>query len=447
MSIQSLIDKPKQLLELINECLKPKDVEKKKFGEVFTPMKIVNEMLDKLPKKVWKNKELRWLDPATGMGNFPIAIYLRLMEGLKDDIKNEKERKKHILENMLYMCELNKKNVLICKQIFDINNEYKLNLYEGDTLKMKLKEVFNVGKFDVIVGNPPYNKEVVKHNISLPLYNEFVEMFIDKCKYMVFIIPSRWFAGGKGLTKFRRMMLQRRDIKMIKQFEDASEIFGKVVDIKGGVNYFLKDSGYDGECNFNGSMITLNKYDVFVDSKYYKLIDKLIEYDSIIRIYNSQDHYKVQSNDRRLCDDRTKLKCYVSKQKGFDKYIDKKYIKQKCDTWKIITTSASFKAGSGFGNTFIGKPNEIHCKSYISFDVKTEEEAKSLLSYMKCKLPNIMLSLRKKSHNLSSDTCKWIPLPPLDKKWTNKKVYKYFELDDDDIKMVRETPIIGYEEQ
>lgn len=131
MSLQSLIDNPKELLELINDCLKPKEVEKEENGEVFTPIKLVNDMLDKLPIEVWKNKNLKWLDPCCGMGNFPISVYLRLMEGLKDKIKDEKARKKHILENMLYMCELNKKNVLVCNQIFNINNEYQLNIYEG----------------------------------------------------------------------------------------------------------------------------------------------------------------------------------------------------------------------------------------------------------------------------------------------------------------------------
>ena len=141
LSIQSLIDNPKQLLELINECLKPKDIEKKKFGEVFTPMHIVNEMLDKLPENVWANKNLKWFDPASGMGNFPIAVYLRLMESLKEEIPSKKDRKKHILENMLYMSELNKKNMLICNQIFNINNKYKLNLYHGDSLELNIKNL------------------------------------------------------------------------------------------------------------------------------------------------------------------------------------------------------------------------------------------------------------------------------------------------------------------
>jgi len=169
MSLQSLIDNPKELLELINDCLKPKEIEKKENGEVFTPMILVNEMLDKLPKEIWKNKHLKWFDPATGMGNFPIAVYLRLIEGLKDEIKDIKERKKHILENMLYMCELNKKNVLVCNQIFDINNEYKLNLYEGDTLEFNQFETFKVKQFDIILGNPPYNKGGIKSHTGKQL--------------------------------------------------------------------------------------------------------------------------------------------------------------------------------------------------------------------------------------------------------------------------------------
>jgi hypothetical protein len=172
MSLQSLLDNPKELLELINDCLKPKEIEKKQFGEVFTSMILVNEMLDKLPIEVWKNKNLKWFDPATGMGNFSVAIYLRLIEGLKDEIKDGKERKKHILENMLYMSEINKKNILVCKQIFDINNEYKLNIYEGDSLKVN----YNI-KFDIIVGNPPYQDSNATGDNKL--YLDFTKMSLD----------------------------------------------------------------------------------------------------------------------------------------------------------------------------------------------------------------------------------------------------------------------------
>ncbi len=147
-------------------------------------------MLDKLPEKVWKNKDLKWLDPASGMGNFPIVIYLRLMKGLKEEIKDEKIRKKHILENMLYMCELNKKNILICKQIFDINNEYKLNLYQGDSLKIDIKKEWKIKSFDIIVGNPPYQDANATGDNKL--YLSFVKLCINILKdngLLLFITP------------------------------------------------------------------------------------------------------------------------------------------------------------------------------------------------------------------------------------------------------------------
>ena len=196
MSIQSLIDRPKELLELITECLKPKTIEKKTFGEVFTPIDLINKMLNKLPKEVWKNKNLKWLDPSVGMGNFMVVIYLRLMEGLTDIIVDEKERKKHILENMLFMCELNKKNVFVCKQIFDINNEYKLKIHQGDFLEFEPKKIFNVNNFDIIVGNPPYQDDT--GNKGNKLWTKFVEIILEKKSmlnnngYLLFVHPSLW---------------------------------------------------------------------------------------------------------------------------------------------------------------------------------------------------------------------------------------------------------------
>ena len=88
-------------------------------GEVFTPVDLVEEMLDTLPKDVWDNPELTWFDPATGSGVFPICVYYRLMEGLKDQIKNEKIRRKHIIEQMLYMCEIDSHNLKILEIIFN----------------------------------------------------------------------------------------------------------------------------------------------------------------------------------------------------------------------------------------------------------------------------------------------------------------------------------------
>ncbi len=91
------IDNEKELLEFISERLKPKTIEKKKFGEVFTPIHLIDEMLDKLDecyqkenkKSIFENEKLKWFDPANGLGNFPICVYLRLMNGLKKQIDRD----------------------------------------------------------------------------------------------------------------------------------------------------------------------------------------------------------------------------------------------------------------------------------------------------------------------------------------------------------------------
>lgn len=451
MSIQSLLDRPKELLELIADCLKPKAIEKKKFGEVFTPMNFINDnmlkdieeyWLKNKNENIWTNDKLTWYDPATGMGNYPIAIYYKLMEGLKIKIPDEKQRKKHIVEKQLFMGELNKKNCFIVRQIFNINNEFKLNLYEGDTLNININNIFGISKFDIIIGNPPYNEELTSVGAK-PLYNKFIEYYVNKCDLLSFIVPSRWFAGGKGLDKFRVMMINRTDIIYVKHYDDACKIFGNTVDIKGGVNYFLIDKNYNGLCDYNGVKVKFNTFDIILDNKYYSLVNKLLKFNNITDLYLGR-YYGIESNDKRLNDNNNNIKCYVSQQKGFIKYINKNEIKKDYNFFKVITARAAFGGNSGFGNIFIGNINEVHTGSYISFKVSNEDEAKSLLSYMKCKLPNFMLSLRKISQDINETTCKWIPLPPLNKKWSDDEIYKYFKLTEDEIKLIKETKISGY---
>lgn len=394
-------------------------------------------------ENIWTNEKLTWYDPAAGMGNYSIAIYYKLFEGLQTKIPNDEERKRHIIEKQLFMGELNCKNCFVIKQIFNINNNFKLNLYEGDTLQINILEKFNTDKFDIIIGNPPYNEELTKSGAK-PLYHKFIEYYMSKCNLLSYIVPSRWFAGGKGLDKFRKMMINRSDIVYIKHYNDACEIFGNLVEIKGGVNYFLIDKNYNDLCDYNGTKIKLNEFDVIINSQYYNLVNKFSNHNKITDIYHGQGHFNVKTNNPNLCDNDELIKCYVSQQKGFIKYIDNKYIKNDITTYKVITARASFGANSAFGNMFIGYPNEICSQSYILFEVKSEKEAKSLLSYMKCKLPNLLLSLRKSSQDISESTCKWIPLPPLTKEWSDKKLYKYYNLSTDDIKLIEDAQISGY---
>lgn len=449
MATINLIDKQEELFEFIELSLKPKEIEKKDFGEVFTPIDFINNKmlkdieeywLKKYKENIWSNDKLTWYDPSTGIGNYAIAIYYKLLDGIKKRIPDIEKRKKHIIENMLYMGEINKKNCDTVRQIFNKSNTYKLNLYEGDTLKIDIKKVFNKVRFDIIIGNPPYN-ESFDESGAKPLYHKFIEYYIEKCQLLSYIVPSRWFVGGKGLDKFRKMMLSRTDIVYIQHIEDATTIFGKTVRISGGVNYFLIDRDYNGLCKYNNSSINLSKYDILVDNKYCSLIEKLDNSEKLTKIYLGR-YFGIESNDSRLKEKKKGyIKCYVSQFKGFEKYVDKNEIKREYNFYKVITARAS---QNSFGNKFIGTPDEVHTGSYISFKAETKEEAESLLSYLKCKLPNLMLSLRKIAQDISESSCKWIPLPPLDRIWTNEEVYKYYNLSTDDIKLISEIKLLGY---
>ena len=193
------INEPDKLLEFINNNLKPKDIEKKIRGEVFTPMKLVGEMLDTLPKEIWKNPNLKWLDPAAGMGNFPVAVYMRLMEGLRNvkGYEDEEKRRKHILENMLYMVEIDKTNVFMMRKIF-CGKIYKLNIFEGSFLDYKNNIIF-----DIIAGNPPY-QNTDDDGKRRALLNNLWSVFIDRSfnnllkdnGYLLFITPYSWMTPG-----------------------------------------------------------------------------------------------------------------------------------------------------------------------------------------------------------------------------------------------------------
>jgi hypothetical protein len=119
------------------------------------------------------------------------------------------------------MCELNKKNVLVCKQIFDINNEYKLNLYEGDTLEFKPLDIFKVKDFDIILGNPPYNKGGIRSHTGKQLgeknetiWTKFIEksfLWLKPNGFLLFINPLSWLKKSHSL---HNLMLEKYIIWM-----------------------------------------------------------------------------------------------------------------------------------------------------------------------------------------------------------------------------------------
>lgn len=175
-----------------------REEEKNKFGEVFTPNKLINDMLDKLPKEVWRDPNKKWLDPATGFGNFPMVVYERLMEGLADhpDYKDLAIRSEHIITQMLYMVEYNQ---VSCDKIQSIFGS-AANIFCGSFVNQDVPIRFpnKTTQFDVIVGNPPFNADQThegKKGGGSNLWPEFVDHSLDIIVpggYLLFVHPALW---------------------------------------------------------------------------------------------------------------------------------------------------------------------------------------------------------------------------------------------------------------
>jgi len=289
------INEPNELIQYIDTQLKPKEKEKKENGEVFTPLSLVNEMLDKLDeayikehkKSIFTEDEFKWLDPAVGIGNFPIIVYQRLMKGLVTKIPNEEERRKHILEQMIYSAELTPKNVFIYKKIF-CGDKYKLNIYQGDTLKMDVKKEFKLHAdfvgFDVVMGNPPYQKKIGDKNTQ-PLWHLFVIHSLKICKsngYLVFVHPSGW-RSPEGAFKNVLDLIMSKNLKYLcmNDFKKGQEVF------KVGTNfdYYVLQNKFDPNnittiTDINGKTTdeNINSWK-FIPSGGFDLYDKIIAKD------------------------------------------------------------------------------------------------------------------------------------------------------------------------
>jgi hypothetical protein len=178
-----------------------RQAEKNQFGEVFTPEKLIDEMLDKLPPSVWTDPTKKWLDPAAGFGNFFMKVYTRLMKSLEPVIPEPAQRRRYILTQMLYMVEYNPES---CKRIrenpmFAAEGTEGVNLVRGSFLD-PLSPAFGTTSFDIIVGNPPFNANQThkgKKGGGANLWPKFVDKSLrgDLLKpdgFLLFVHPALW---------------------------------------------------------------------------------------------------------------------------------------------------------------------------------------------------------------------------------------------------------------
>jgi hypothetical protein len=233
--------------KMLREYVKVADTLKRQYGEVMTPTELIKDMLGKLPKSVWSNPNLKWLDACNGVGPFLCVVIYGLMKGLRDWEPDEEKRYKHIVENMIYAGELQPKNQFLFLCAVDPFDSYGLNIYTGSFLEdgfdYHMKNVWSVDSFDIIIGNPPYDKSQKaegKRGGGDTLWDKFVIKYLNKTLkkggYLSLVHPTIWRKpqSEKSSSKEVNMLMLSKQIHYLEMH-----------DSKDGLKTFNAGTRYD----------------------------------------------------------------------------------------------------------------------------------------------------------------------------------------------------------
>ena len=479
--------------------------------EVFTSPAVVNRMLDTLPEALWSNPNAKFLDPFTKSGVFLREIAKRLMKGLETVIPDPQERLDHILGQQLYGIAITQLTALMarrtlycskdttelahcltdifaqqgnpdgniyfapCEHTFvkgkcsycgaterEFGAEQRTALEQHAYLFIHNKNPYKEMQFDVIIGNPPYqlNVGVESKSFAIAIYHKFIEQAITlNPRYLCMIVPSRWFAGGRGLDDFREKMLNDRRIKEIHDFPDASEVF-LGVEIKGGVNYFLWDREYKGNCRVvsyeNGEVISEmtrplkeEGADSFIrDNQAISIYHKVRDFNekSFSEFVSVQTPFGLLSSFKSYKKDPFKgaVKIFGNQFVG---YISEEQIsknKQWVSEHKILIPKVF---GTGEISTdnikpIYAAPNSCCTQTYLVIGpFANEKRCRSVIRYIRTKFFHFMLNIKKNTQDAMRGVYQFVPQQNFDEEWTDEKLYRKYGLTAEEIayieKMVR----------
>jgi len=317
-------------------------------------------------------------------------------------------------------------------------------------------------KFDVVIGNPPYQepgKDGFYSRMTKSIYHKLVEKIIDAIdpEHFIFVIPARWYVGGH--KSFRERMIADTHLRQIKDYEQEIDVFPGTA-VGGGIMWFHRDKSYDGPCNFSGKTPDRTKrigfnskqYDL---KKYGNIIIRYCQYHSILDkvlkksknfvskhvespwLFDTQKllclEHKVDEN-AILCHTHHKGKCYFDRNqiiKGIDHVLKYKVITKTCYSggfWLNV-----------IAKSWIINPNEICSATYIILFTHDDEQiAKNFMSYSHTKFFRFLTMLKRADQFLCKETFKFVPEMDCTKSWTNQELYEYFNLTIKEIKMIEE---------
>ena len=484
--------------------------------EVFTPPALANDILDLLPKELWGDPNITFLDPVSKSGVFLREIAKRLMLGLEDVIPDKQTRINHIFSKQIFGIAITEMTSLlsrrsvycskaangkysICEIFTDpignikhdkINHTWESgkckycsasqNVYErDDSLETYAynfihtdnpEKIFNM-KFDVIIGNPPYqlgDGSGASSDAAMPIYNKFIEQAKNlKPKFLVMITPSKWMVGGRGLQKFREEMMSDMHLKYIHDFENASDCFPGV-HIDGGVNYFLWDREYHGKTNYtfksnSGSISNSNKYlkneyfdyvirdnrilsiltKISKDEKFSKIVSQTKPFGIRKFLFNEPDRYPDSNLQLKPYNDSIKIygvKGIKGGAKRMIGYITKKTITsniQAIEKYKLFFTTSYSTNAIQPPETIIGKPNEVCTETFLMIGpFNNSNEQENCLSYINTDFFKVLLYFGKGTMQVTRSVFGLIPIQDFKESWSDKILYKKYNLTNEEIAFI-----------
>ncbi len=479
-----------------------------KLGEaiVVTPSNICDDMVALFPDEMFMSlpaTNSKVLDIAGTAGEYAVAIYKRMSAlGVEVDvIKNSiytipKSAVCYELIRKLYdMLGLNIANIakeFIATDLLEVKKDGDIDYDKIKALltqnkpfeTIKLTDSLTGGqtdmiKFEAVVGNPPYQEDDGGAQKSArPIYNYFV--YLGKnltSNYLSIIMPSRWYAGGKGLDEFRDDMLNDTHICVLHDFSHPEDIFPDTNN-RGGVCYFVWDRDFDNIKNLPTVVNHVSKekslscirpinelnLDMFIRyQSAVSIIKKIFNgnyANSFNKIVSVRKPYGIESNIVKTTLYHSKsdaliepVKCYgKSGKKG---YIEKSLVKSNeglITKWKVCTPRAN-NIGTELNddnlNSFVSEPGSISTEAFIVIGANvlhSEIECLNVCKYLRTRFVRFLHSLAKASQDASRETYRFIPLQDFTGKsdidWSksiaeiDKKLYRKYNLDDFEIAFI-----------
>ena len=481
--------------------------------EVFTPPKMANEILDLLPPGIWSDRNSTFLDPVCKSGVFLREIAKRLDVSLEKEIPDRQARINHIFKNQLFGIAITEMTSLLSRRSVYCsktpNGRYSVcatldnpqgnirferiehtwengrcpfcgasqaNYERGEELETHAyqfihtetpEEIFNM-KFDVIIGNPPYQLSDGGHGASaIPTYHKFVQQAKKlNPRFLTMIIPSRWFTGGRGLDEFRDEMLHDERIRVIHDFINAGDCFPGV-EIKGGVCFFLWERDNKGDCRiythegdkigseserplleeraetfirYNEAIAILHKVRSRNEESFGSIVSANDPFGFDVRVENS--YLRVKPKYKKEPFQNSVEYYYYGWRKEGVGYVHRESIRKNVEwikKYKVYVPKAW-----GIGNIsqdwikpFIGNPNSCCAETYLVIGpVDKKGTAENIISYTQTKFFHFMLALVKITQESRRKIYSFVPMQDFTEPWTDEKLYKKYGLTEEEIAFI-----------